>query len=79
MTALHVAPVNPQGRTALARVRDVMFGISFSFNVGLVAGIVHRLAEEKATFFDALGTGCTAGGWTAVFVLAVLAYVWNGQ
>jgi hypothetical protein len=57
----------------------VFIGILISIIVGLVAGIIHQSADEKATLFDALQTGCTAGGWTAVFVVAVLVYVWSGH
>ena len=79
MTALQGDQTPQPPRSPGDRTRDVFIGILISIIVGLVAGIIHQSADEKATFFDALQTGCTAGGWTAVFVVAVLVYVWSGQ
>ncbi|WP_189845842.1 hypothetical protein [Streptomyces umbrinus] len=45
--------------------------------VGLCAGTVHRRVAEGVTFWDAVETGAAAGGWTAVFAVAVLVYVWS--
>ncbi|MFG2349665.1 hypothetical protein [Streptomyces phaeochromogenes] len=61
------------------RMRDVFIGILISTIVGLCAGIIHRQAAEGVTLWDAVETGATAGGWTAVFAVAVLVYVWSGQ
>ncbi|MFF8020385.1 hypothetical protein ACFZDJ_04505 [Streptomyces sp. NPDC007896] len=80
MTALQNAQNNSDPpRSPRDRMRDVLIGVLVSIIVGLRAGIIHRLAAEKVTFRDAVETGCTAGGWTAVFAVAVLVYVWHGR
>jgi hypothetical protein len=82
MTALQNAPNKSDEqppRPPRDRWRDVLIGVLVSIIVGLCAGIIHRLAAEKVTFWDAVETGCTAGGWTAVFAVAVLVYVWHGR